>query len=196
MSAQLPLFAPPAPAMPEGFVYRPELIGQREEQTLAKRFEGLPFKPYQAYKANRLAVSFGWRYSADGRIVERAPAIPDFLLPARAQAAAFAGLAPEALEQALVIRYPPGAPIGWHRDRPAFRTVIGVSLLSPALLRLRLKQGDGWIRSSQILEPRSAYILDGPARTQWQHSIPPMRALRYAVTFRTVNPQNADLFRA
>jgi alkylated DNA repair dioxygenase AlkB len=195
-SAQLNLFDPPAPTLPEGFAYRPELITPEEEQALAAAFEDLPFRPYefQAYKANRLTVSFGWRYSADGRAVERAPPIPDFLEPVRARVAAFAGLPPEALEQSLVIRYPPGAPIGWHRDRPAFRTVMGVSLLTPALLRLRLKQGDGWIRASQRLEPRSAYLLSGPARGQWEHSIPPAQALRYSITFRTVNPEKQNLF--
>jgi alkylated DNA repair dioxygenase AlkB len=196
-AAQLTLFDPPAPALPEGFAYRPELIAAREEQALAAAFEGLPFKPYefQAYKANRLTVSFGWRYSADGKVVERAAPVPDFLKDVRERVAAFAGLEPEALEQSLVIRYPPGAPIGWHRDRPAFRTVMGVSLLSPALLRLRLKQGEGWIRASQRLEPRSAYLLSGPARSQWEHSIPPMEALRYSITFRTVNPEKQNLFR-
>jgi alkylated DNA repair dioxygenase AlkB len=197
-AAQLTLFDPPAPAMPEGFAYRPDLITSAQEQALASAFAGLPFTPYafQAYKANRMTVSFGWRYSADGRIVERAPPIPDFLEPVRERVAALAGLEPQALEQSLVIQYPAGAPIGWHRDRPAFRTVMGVSLLSPALLRLRLKQGDGWIRASQRLEPRSAYVLDGPARGQWEHSIPPMQALRYSITFRTVNPDKADLFQA
>ncbi|MDB5459674.1 MAG: alkB [Caulobacteraceae bacterium] len=197
MSAQPSLFDPPAPALPEGFAYRPELITAAEEQALAARFEDLPFRPYefQAYKANRLTVSFGWRYAADGRTVERAPPIPDWLQPVRAGAAAFAGLEPEALEQSLVIRYPPGAPIGWHRDRPAFRTVMGVSLLSPALLRLRLKRGQGWIRAAQALEPRSVYLLDGAARSLWQHSIPPAPALRYSITFRTLNPEKLNLFR-
>ena len=132
-------------------------------------------------------MSFGWRYGADGRTVEPAQAIPDFLLTVRDQAAAFAGLEPEALAQALVVDYPPGAPIGWHRDRPAFGQVIGVSLLTPAPLRLRLERPDGgWERVTQGLEPRSAYRLSGPARHQWQHSIPPLDQRRYSITFRTL----------
>ena len=89
--------------------------------------------------------------------------------------------------QSLVIQYPPGAPIGWHRDRPAFKDVIGVSLLTPAPLRLRLERPDGgWDRVAQVLEPCSAYLLSGPARHQWQHSIPPLEQKRYSITFRTL----------
>jgi alkylated DNA repair dioxygenase AlkB len=187
-AAQLALFGAPAPAQPEGFAYRPEVISPAEEQALAARFEDLPFKPYEfrGYNGHRLTVAYGWRYAADGRTVQRVAPIPDFLLPARAAVAAFAGLEPEALEQALIIRYPPGAPIGWHRDRPHFDKVMGLSLLTPAVLRLRLKQGEGWRRAAQTLEPRSAYLLSGPARRQWEHSIAPLDALRYSITLRTI----------
>lgn len=189
MPSQLALFEAPAPATPEGFLYRPELITQEEEQALAARFETLPFKPYdfRGFQGARQTVSYGWKYAADDRTLERVDPVPDFLLAMRAKAAAFAGLEPEALAQALVIQYPPGAPIGWHRDRPAFKDVVGVSLLTPAPLRLRLERpGGGWDRVTQMLEPRSAYLLRGAARHRWQHSIPPLPALRYSVTFRTL----------
>ncbi len=192
MSVQLALFEAPAPPAPDGLLYRPELITPEEEQALAARFETLPFKPYQfgAFQGARQTVSFGWRYAADGKSVERVDPVPDFLRDVRAKAAAFAGLEPEALVQSLVIQYPPGAPIGWHRDRPAFKDVIGVSLLTPAPLRLRLERPDGgWDRTTQVLEPRSVYLLRGPARHDWQHSIPPLDALRYSITFRTLNPK-------
>jgi alkylated DNA repair dioxygenase AlkB len=97
-----------------------------------------------------------------------------------------AGLAPEALVHALVNEYPPGAPIGWHRDKAAFGQVVGVSLLSPCTLRFRRPDGSGWERRSLTLEPRSAYWLAGEARLAWEHSIPPVEALRYSVTFRTL----------
>ena len=190
MSTQLALFEAPAPAAPDGFAYRPDLITPQEEQALAARFETLPFKPYdfRGYQGARQTVSFGWKYGPDGKTVDRVDPIPDFLREVRAKAAAFAGLDPEALTQALVIQYPPGAPIGWHRDRPAFKEVIGVSLLTPAPLRLRLERpGGGWDRVTQVLEPRSVYLLSGAARHQWQHSIPPLDALRYSITFRTIN---------
>ena len=86
----------------------------------------------------------------------------------------------------MVTEYEPGAPIGWHRDRPQFEDVIGISLASPCTFRFRRKKGAGWERASFIAEPRSAYLLRGPARTEWQHSIPPVEALRYSITFRTL----------
>lgn len=194
MPSQLALFEALAPepgglVAPDGFSYRPELITPQEEAALAARFESLPFKPYdfRGFLGARQTVSFGWKYTADGRSIERVDPIPDFLTGVRARAAAFAGLEPEALAQSMVIQYPPGAPIGWHRDRPAFKDVIGVSLLTPAPLRLRLERPDGgWDRVTQVLEPRSVYLLRGPARHQWRHSIPPLEALRYSITFRTL----------
>jgi alkylated DNA repair dioxygenase AlkB len=107
-------------------------------------------------------------------------------LPLRKQAAAFAGLAPMEIEHALVTEYTEGAAIGWHRDRPVFGDVIGISFDSACRFRFRRKRGAGWERAAVTLEPRSAYILRGPARTEWEHSIPPAEALRYSVTFRTV----------
>ena len=189
MPTQLALFEAPAPVAPDGFAYRPELIAPEEKQALAARFQTLPFKPYEfrGYLGARRTVAFGWRYTGDGQAIEQVQPIPDFLQAVRAKAAAFAGLEPEALAQAMVTDYPPGAPIGWHRDRPAFGQVIGVSLLASAPLRLRLERPDGgWDRVTKVLEPRSAYRLSGPARHQWQHSIPPLDRQRYSITFRTL----------
>ncbi len=84
--------------------------------------------------------------------------------------------------------YTPGTPIGWHRDRPQYGIIVGVSLLSSAILRFRCQAGAGWARHAQLLEPRSLYVLSGPARELWQHSIPAVDALRYSVTFRTLRP--------
>jgi len=103
----------------------------------------------------------------------------------RARAAAFAGLAPDALEQALLIRYGEGAGLGWHRDRPVFEDVIGISLLSPAPLRFRRKEGERWRRFTLTPEPGSIYLLRGPARKEWEHSIAPVAALRYSITLRS-----------
>ena len=91
----------------------------------------------------------------------------------------------------LVTEYSPGAGIGWHKDRPEFEEVIGVSLLSPCLFRLRQKRGNGWERASIELQPRSAYLLSGSARTGWQHSIPPIDKLRYS-DLQKLSPLNAQ----
>ena len=80
--------------------------------------------------------------------------------------------------------YRPGASIGWHKDKAVFGEVIGVSLLAPCLFRLRRKTGTTWQRASLTVEPRSAYLLKGPSRTDWEHSIPGVESLRYSITFR------------
>jgi alkylated DNA repair dioxygenase AlkB len=131
-------------------------------------------------------VSFGWRYDFDAEELRGTDPIPPFLLPLRDAAAAFAGLAPAALGQALLTEYGPGAAIGWHRDKAVFGDVVGVSLASACVLRLRRGDGAGWERSSLRLEPRSVYLLRGPSRSEWEHSIPAVDDLRYSVTFRTL----------
>jgi len=131
-------------------------------------------------------VSFGWHYDFNGGGLKQAGELPQFLLPLRKRAAEFASLEPSALEHALLIEYRPGAGIGWHRDRPQFGDVIGISLLAPCTFRLRRKAGSRWTRRALAAEPRSAYLLRGSSRTEWEHSIPPLETLRYSVTFRTL----------
>ena len=184
---QLSLFAPPG-AAPEGLAFTPDLIGEEEERALVERLTALPFKPFefQGFLGKRRTVSYGWQYRFDGSGLAEAEPIPDWLLPLRARAAAFAGLEAEALRHALLIEYDVGAGLGWHRDRPVFGDVIGISLLSPAPLRFRRKAGAKWERFTLPAPPRSAYLLRGPSRTEWEHSLTPVEALRYSVTFRTL----------
>ena len=185
-SAQLTFLA--AADMPQGLVYAPDFLSEAEEAVLTGRMDGLPFKPFEfhGFLGRRQTVSFGWSYRFDGSGLGEAAPIPDWLLPVRERAATFAGLAPEALEHALLIKYEQGAGLGWHRDRPLFGDVIGISLLSPAPLRFRRKAGTKWQRFTLPAEPRSIYLLRGPARTEWEHSLTPVEALRYSITFRTL----------
>jgi alkylated DNA repair dioxygenase AlkB len=111
--------------------------------------------------------------------------MPGFLLPLRERAAAFAGLAPEDLQQSLVTRYGVGAGIGWHRDRPVFEQVVGISLGSACELRFRRREGVRFRRFSLQARPRSAYLLRGEIRHEWEHGIAPVASLRYSVTFRS-----------
>lgn len=112
--------------------------------------------------------------------------MPDWLLPLRARAAAWADLAPEDLPHVLLIRYDPGAGIGWHLDRPVFDQVIGVSLGAEAAMRFRRRTGTGFQRRNLTLAPRSAYRLTGEARHDWEHSILPMEQCRWSITFRSL----------
>jgi alkylated DNA repair dioxygenase AlkB len=181
------------PDLPEGMIYRRELVAPDEDKALAAQMAQLPFAPFEfgGFEGNRRTVSYGFHYAFDGSGLRETAPIPDWLLPVRGTAAALAGLPPEALEHALLIEYAPGAGIGWHRDRPVFGDVVGISLLAPARLRFRRKAGSKWERRNVVAEPRSAYVLRGPARTEWEHSIPALDALRYSITFRTLRERGA-----
>jgi alkylated DNA repair dioxygenase AlkB len=175
--------------LPEGFRYKSELIGPADEAALLAFLQELSFSDFEfhGYTGKRRIVSFGWHYDFSAQHLRKAKDIPDFLLALRPAAAAFAGLEPEELQHVLVTEYGLGAGIGWHRDKAVFGEVIGVSLLSQCVLRMRRKVGERkWERANVTAEPRSAYFLSGPARMEWEHSIPPVDALRYSITFRNL----------
>ena len=185
-NAEANLFGPLR--IPAGFEYQPQIISPTEEAELARAIAALPLEAFrfQGFVAKRRVMSFGWRYDFDRARFEQTDPIPEFLLPLRARAAAFAGLGSDDLAHALVTEYAPGTPIGWHRDRPVFEDVIGVSLLSPCTFRFRRKAGQKWQRYALIAEPRSIYLMRGPSRWEWEHSIPEVEQTRYSVTFRTL----------
>jgi alkylated DNA repair protein (DNA oxidative demethylase) len=172
---------------PPGLARRLDFITAHEERLLASHLEGLPFSPFafQGWFGRRETVSFGWRYDFNDARLHPAPSMPDFLRPLRARAAEFAAVDEAALEQALVIRYDAGAGIGWHRDRPVFDKVVGVSLLAPCELRFRRRDGARFTRFALPAPPRSAYLLSGEARHLWEHSIAPLEQRRYSITFRS-----------
>src|SRR5215471_8325374 len=174
--------------LPQGMRYVPQLISADEERALLEELRTLPFRAFEfhGFLGKRRVVSFGWRYDFNGGGLQMTQAIPAFLLPVRERAAAFARLPASSLAQVLLTEYRPGAAIGWHKDRAVFGDVVGISLLSAATLRMRCKSGRGWRRALLKLQPRSAYLLRGSVRTQWEHSIPAVERLRYSITFRTL----------
>ncbi|HEX3363802.1 alpha-ketoglutarate-dependent dioxygenase AlkB [Phenylobacterium sp.] len=176
----------PQPKLPAGFSHQPEFLSAQEEAELAGWLATLPFEAFQfrGYEGKRRVVSFGWKYDFTRSHLTRADDMPAELLAVRERAAAFVGLEAEDLQQCLLNEYLPGAPIGWHRDRPMFEKVVGISLLSPCNFRLRHAVGDSFERTAVQLEPRSIYGITGEARTAWEHSIPPVKAHRYSITFR------------
>jgi alkylated DNA repair dioxygenase AlkB len=169
-----------------GLQYQPDLLSPAEEARLVEHFAHLPFKAFDfhGYFGKRRIVSFGWHYNFSKQSLAPAEDIPAFLLPIRERAAEFAELAPADLQHAMVTEYAPGAGIGWHRDKAVFSDVIGISLVSPCTIRLRRKIGSTWQRKSFSAESRSAYLLRGSVRTEWEHSIAPLASLRYSITFR------------
>ena len=187
MSKQQIDFFTDRPKYPEGFRYERELISGADENALLDAIRTLPLKEFEfhGFLGKRRVKSFGWRYDfEDGRLKEAEP-IPEFLLPLRERAARFAELSADDIRHVLVTEYD-HAGIGWHRDKAMFDDVIGVSLLSACTFRLRRKVGSSWERVSIEAEPRSAYLMRGPSRTEWEHSIPTVDGVRYSITFRTL----------
>ena len=178
---------------PDGLEFRPDFVTEDEERQLLALIENIDFRELtmRGQTARRTVKHFGYDYDYEsyGTLVPAEP-LPLALVWLRDRCAAFAELAPEELVQTLVSRYPPGAPIGWHRDAPMFGAkVVGVSLLASSRMRFQ-RQVSGERRLYEVeLPPRSAYVLAGAARSAWQHSIPPVKNLRYSITFRTLrNP--------
>jgi alkylated DNA repair dioxygenase AlkB len=184
---QLTLFSGGA-EWPEGFKYQPDLVRPEQEETLVQHIRELPFKEFefQGFVGKRRTFSYGWHYDFNDRVLRKAEDLPDFLMELRESAAEFAGKAATEFQQVLVTEYGRDASIGWHRDKAVFGEVIGISLLSSCRFRFRRKSGSTWERVSLTAEPRSAYLLSGASRTEWEHSIPGVDALRYSITFRNL----------
>jgi alkylated DNA repair protein (DNA oxidative demethylase) len=173
---------------PQGLIYRRDLVSVEEEAGLLEELESLRFDPIVMHgqAARRTARHFGLDYDYEARTPKPGEPVPDWILPVRERAAELAGREPEELVEVLVQRYPPGSTIGWHRDAPAFGTVVGVSLGGSSRLRFQRGKGDARRVWEIVLEPRSGYVLAGEARRSWEHSIPPTKELRYSITFRTL----------
>jgi alkylated DNA repair dioxygenase AlkB len=183
------LFGDEPAGWPAGFGYWPEVLSADEERELVRQVEGLPFEDFafHGFVGKRRVVSFGWRYDFEGAgWLRKVEDVPEFLWPSRDRAARVAGREPASFQHVLITEYGPGAGIGWHRDKAVFGDVVGVSLLAPCDFRLRRKRGAKWERVTVVAQPRSAYLLSGPARSEWEHSIPGVDRLRYSITFRNL----------
>jgi len=185
---QAELFEPPR-TLPEGFSYAPDFIEPAQEQALLAEIAALEFHEaqYKEWRARRRIIAFGGSYDFSRNRLTAAPPIPEFLFALRDRAAAWASVASASLQHAMIAEYRPNTPLGWHRDVAEFGEVIGVSLLGHARMRFRHWPPKPNERACCTieLEPRSAYLMRGPARWQWQHAISPTRELRYSITFRT-----------
>ena len=190
MPSQLTLFGDDRPAPPvPGLVLVEDAISPGLEAELADLIDAAPLTPFQfgQWEGKRLTANYGSAYDYTRARPTPAPQMPDWLAALRDRLATVFSLDPELCEQALLIRYDPGAGIGWHRDRPQYGKVIGLSLSAPVIMRFRrMRAGGGFERAGVPLPPRSAYLLDGPARWEWQHSIRPVEELRRSITLRTM----------
>jgi alkylated DNA repair dioxygenase AlkB len=191
VGGQLDLFGIPAPRLPEGMAFEEEFLSLDDEAALVAQIESLELHEaqYKGYTARRRVMSYGSQYDFDDNRLLAAPSIPPFLAPLRQRLAAWAGVPAARFTHALIAEYRPGTPLGWHRDVPDFEDVYGVSLGSTALLRLRPYPPVRPKREDIIklpVQPRSIYALRGTARWGWQHSVAPVDAARWSITFRTM----------
>ncbi|OAK58870.1 2OG-Fe(II) oxygenase [Variovorax paradoxus] len=190
-AAQPDLFGEAPAAAVEGLRYERDFLSLAEEAELLGIVQGLPLKEmrYKEYTARRRGTSFGGSYDFDTNRLKPGPPLPEALHPLRAKVAAWAGIAPEDLGHMLIAEYRPGTPLGWHRDVPDFEDIIGVSLHNDAVMQFRPyvpgAPASGPAALEFLIEPRSVYLLRGPARWAWQHAIAPTEALRYSITLRT-----------
>jgi alkylated DNA repair dioxygenase AlkB len=191
LTEQLALFSPTA-GMPEGLQYAPDFISPAAERELIGHVSALPLQPFQfgAYEGKRRIASFGFRYNYTLRRIQGAAPIPDWLGPLIEKVEAFGG-PPTHVAQVLCTEYDVGVGIGWHRDKPQFDRVFGLSLGSPCKFRFRRPLGERWQRYTLEAEPRSLYMMTGESRRSWEHSIPSVEAPRYSITFRTMADRKA-----
>jgi alkylated DNA repair dioxygenase AlkB len=187
--AQQGLFSDVGATFAHGYAYEADFLSPAEESALIAEIQQLPLEEaeYRQFRAKRRIVSYGGRYDFSAQKLNAGEPIAPFLLPVRARAATWAGVPAEDFTHALVAEYSPGTQLGWHRDVPNFELVVGISLNTAARMRFRRYPPQPRAKSIAIeLAPRSIYRLQGEARWDWQHSVPPTPGLRYSITFRTL----------
>ena len=187
---------PTGPVFPEGFSYIPDFISHEEEITLCYEISSMELKTFQfqGYEAKRKVASFGYDYSFQNQQLSKGKDIPTVFNPLIEKIARHLCRDTEAFAEFLVTEYPVGAVINWHRDAPSFYLIAGISLNADCNFRLRPYEKSKQTRSSIISLPvkrRSLYVMEGESRSAWQHSISPVKQLRYSITLRTLKPSSA-----
>lgn len=179
------------PVTPEGFSYIPEFLSMAEEEKLLHEIKEVQLHTFQfqGYEAKRKVKSFGYDYNFNQRSITKGEPIPegfDFLLQKISDKL---NIDKERFAELLVTEYPVGSVINWHRDAPPFELIAGISLSSDCTFRLRPYDKEKQGRKSIISLPvkrRSLYVIDGASRSEWEHSITPVKAVRYSITLRTL----------
>lgn len=174
---------------PKGLLYFPGFLSAAEYGSFLNEVEQLGFCDFvfQGFLAKRKVKHFGYKYEFYTPYVSAVDVFPDWLIELRLRAAQVCGISEQSIEQALVAQYGAGSGIGWHRDAPAFGpTVMGVSFGAPGTMRFRKEIDGGFEIYKQDVAPGSLYVMSGEARLVWQHSLSPVKDLRYSVTLRTV----------
>ncbi|MEO6322990.1 MAG: alpha-ketoglutarate-dependent dioxygenase AlkB [Thermoanaerobaculia bacterium] len=173
---------------PPGFFLTPDFISAKTESKYLAYLDSLVFQPTEmrGWALRRQILAFGTGFGTNFQSTVAAPLLPRRLYALRTRAASWAGCSASELSQALVQKYPKGATIGWHVDADIFGApIIGISFGGTAQLMFRPANRTSGRRAIEI-PPRSVYRLEGPSRSTWLHSIAPVPASRYSITFRSL----------
>ncbi|OQP45299.1 hypothetical protein A4H97_32780 [Niastella yeongjuensis] len=179
--------------MPEGFYYYPDFISQAEEQQLMEIIQQIELHAmvFHQYTAKRKVASFGYDYNFSTRKITKGISIPETFNWIIDRVSEQLMVSRDQIAELLVTEYPVGSVINWHRDAPPFESIAGISLGIDCIFKLRPYEKSLQSRKSIISLPvrqRSLYIMQGPARTDWEHSTAPITDIRYSITFRTLKP--------
>ena len=174
-------------AEPEGLRYAADFVSPAIERELIQCIRTVPLQPFQfgQFEGKRRVASFGFRYDYNQRQLKRAEPTPAWLAEVVASVETFVGHGTR-IQQVLCTEYDVGVGIGWHRDKAHFDRIFGLSLGAACELRFRRPTGQSWERFTLDAEPRSLYMMSGPSREIWEHSISAVEAPRYSITFRTM----------
>jgi len=182
---------PIEPFFPEGFSYLPDFITPEEENDLLRIISKTELHSFlfQGFEAKRKVASYGYDWSFERRILSKGREIPSAFHSLIKKVADRISVSPDNFAELLLTGYPEGSVINWHRDAPPFDLIAGVSLQSDCIFRLRPHDKAKQKRSALVSFPvhrRSLYIIQGIARTDWEHSIAPVKKVRYSITLRTL----------
>ena len=189
-AGMLTLF-PDESIFPAGFSYQEAFLSKEEEEALLIAIAGVDLHQFifQGYEAKRKVASFGWDWNFETRTLAKGASIPDSFYPLVEKVSGHLAIPSGKIAELLVTEYEAGTVINWHRDAPPFDTIIGISLLSDCIFKLRPQQKELQTRQasrSLNVRRRSLYVMGGDARSEWQHSIAPVKSLRYSITLRTL----------
>lgn len=177
--------------LPDGFLYYPEFISMAEEEKLLQAIGDIELTAFefQGYEAKRKVASFGWDWSFEKRTLSKGKDVPPSFNWLLQKVATYLMLPVTSISELLITEYPAGSVINWHRDAPPFDAIMGLSLLTDCVFKLRpydkAKQSRKNTQAFPV-ERRSLYVIKGEARTAWEHSIAPVKEKRLSITLRTL----------
>ena len=182
------------PNMPDGFKYTPDFITAVEEENLLRDISALELHTFffQGFKAKRKVASYGYDWNFEKRMLTKGKPIPEIFSCLIERVAKHLCVEKAAIGELLILEYPVGSVINWHRDAPPFDKIAGISLKADCVFRLRPHDKTKQSRRSIISHPvkaRSLYVMQGPSRSEWEHSTSPVEDVRYSITFRTLKDE-------